>query len=678
MVGDARSADKGWAGRRTEERNSPKSSAVHGLSATPAPAVAARRRGAEPLPFELRPFVGHLPHDDLRTAARRARQLGVGADEVLVAQGVVDEAEATDLLATHLGLAVAAPEDAAPPPDAATAEAVLRTGVRIETPDGGRPRFTLAARGRDVRRLFRALRRDPGLAGRVRLAVPGAFRRAVLTAAGPMLAQAAVKRLPDRDPLKSAATLDPKRVLGRIALVVGLPLAGLVALAPEQGVLAVQALLSLVFLGWVSLRLASCTYDPPADLPPTLDDRQLPVYSLLVPLYREAASVPHLVTALGALDYPPEKLDIKLVVEADDAGTGAAIAALTLPPQMEEVPVPAVGPRTKPKALEVALAAARGSFVAIYDAEDLPEPDQLRRALEAFRTGGPKIACVQARLAIDNGDDSWIAASFAAEYAAQFDVLLPMLSALGLPILLGGTSNHFRRRVLDEVGGWDPFNVTEDADLGIRLARAGWQTRVISSTTYEEAPVTARAWVGQRTRWLKGWAQTLLVHLRQPGALMADLGVGPALALLLLAAGPFAAALVHPFCVALLLADLLRGVIGLPRGSMAEALTSALTFTTLFAGYAGTAAITYVGLRRRARVPGLKVVLGIPFYWLLLSAAAWRALIELLRRPHHWQKTEHGVARHRVAQAAALRRSPSKGVATSPEVGPAHAASAKA
>ncbi|MDI4657895.1 hypothetical protein [Xanthobacter autotrophicus] len=277
---------------------------MHGLCATAAPPVAARRRAAETLPSELRPFIGHLPHADLQAAAHRARRLGVGADEVLVAQGMVDEAEATGLLAAHLGLAVAATDETATPRDAPTAEAVLRTGVRIEAPDGARPRFTLAARGRDVRRLFRALRRDPGLAGRMRLAVPGAFRRAVMAAAGPTLAEAAVTRLPARDPLKSAATLDPKRVLGRIALAVGLPLALLLALAPEQGVLAVQALLSLVFLGWVSLRLAGCAYDPPADPPPTLDDRQLPVYSLLVPLYREAASVPHLVAALGALDYP--------------------------------------------------------------------------------------------------------------------------------------------------------------------------------------------------------------------------------------------------------------------------------------------------------------------------------------------------------------------------------------
>ncbi|QRG08762.1 glycosyltransferase [Xanthobacter dioxanivorans] len=335
------------------------------------------------------------------------------------------------------------------------------------------------------------------------------------------------------------------------------------------------------------------------------------------------------------------------MVEEDDAGTRAAIAAEGLPPHMEELAVPPVGPRTKPKALDVALPFARGTFVAIYDAEDLPEPDQLRRALEAFRAGGPSVACVQARLCVDNGEDSWISGHFAAEYAGQFDVLMPMLSALGLPILLGGTSNHFRRRVLEEVGAWDPFNVTEDADLGIRLARAGWATRVIASTTYEEAPVTSQAWLGQRTRWLKGWAQTLLVHSRSPRVLVRDLGARGTLALGVLTAGPFAAALVHPFCLALFAGDVVRGVVGLPCDTLAEVLTSALTYSTLAAGYAGSAVTAVAGLRRRGLPVRWWIILTIPAYWLLLSVAAWRAVGELVRRPHFWRKTEHGLGRRR-------------------------------
>jgi len=355
--------------------------------------------------------------------------------------------------------------------------------------------------------------------------------------------------------------------------------------------------------------------------------------------------VPGLVAALCALDYPREKLDIKLVVEADDAGTRAAIAALGLPPHMEEVPVPDIGPRTKPKALNVALPFARGSIVAVYDAEDLPEPDQLRRALAAFRSGGPKVACVQARLAVDNGDESWISGHFAAEYAGQFEVLLPVLSALGLPILLGGTSNHFRRNVLEEVGAWDPFNVTEDADLGVRLARAGYRTAIIGSATWEEAPVTARAWLGQRTRWLKGWAQTMLVHGRGFPSLRADLGWRATLGLAVLTAGPYAAALVHPFCVALLAFDMARGVLGQPVATLTEAVAAALATITLAAGYAGTAWTAIAGLKRRGLPVRWGVIATIPIYWLLLSLAAWRALAELVRRPHYWRKTEHGVSR---------------------------------
>lgn len=345
------------------------------------------------------------------------------------------------------------------------------------------------------------------------------------------------------------------------------------------------------------------------------------------------------------------------MVEADDHETRRAIAAFGLPPHMEEVAVPDIGPRTKPKALNVALAFARGRYVAVFDAEDQPEPDQLRRALAAFRAGGRSVACVQARLCIDNGDTSWISAHFAAEYAGHFDVLLPILSALRLPILLGGTSNHFRRDVLERVGGWDPFNVTEDADLGIRLAREGWRTRMIASSTFEEAPVSRRAWIGQRSRWLKGWAQTLLVHGRDPRSLVRELGWQQSLAFFVLTAGPYAAALVHPFCLALLGWHAAAGVLGEPCGSIAEVVASALTYSTFVIGYLGTALTMVVGLRRRRmRLPPL-LLPSIPIYWLLLSYAAWRALVELVRRPHHWEKTEHGISNRAPGGLASRLRS---------------------
>ncbi len=196
---------------------------------------------------------------------------------------------------------------------------------------------------------------------------------------------------------------------------------------------------------------------------------------------------------------------MKFVLEGDDHETRRALLGLNLGPPFEIIIAPPVGPRTKPKALNVALPFARGSFTVIYDAEDIPEPDQLRRALDAFRRGGNRLTCVQASLAINNIADNWRTRMFAANYAGQFDAFLPGLAALHLPFPLGGSSNHFRTAVLRKVGGWDPYNVTEDADLGIRLYRLGYRSAVLSSATYEEAPPPFVQWLKQRTRWYKGW-----------------------------------------------------------------------------------------------------------------------------------------------------------------------------
>jgi cellulose synthase/poly-beta-1,6-N-acetylglucosamine synthase-like glycosyltransferase len=204
-------------------------------------------------------------------------------------------------------------------------------------------------------------------------------------------------------------------------------------------------------------------------------------------------------------DWPRDRLDIKLVLEAGDRATVAAIRRRVASASYEIVIVPPIGPRTKPKALSYALAFARGEFVTVYDAEDRPHPLQLREAHAAFCRAGRDLACLQSSLVIDNGETSWLARLFTIEYAALFDGLLPALAKLGMPLPLGGTSNHFRRAALEAVGGWDPFNVTEDADLGIRLARFGYRAATIALPTLEEAPADLGPWIRQRTRWFKGW-----------------------------------------------------------------------------------------------------------------------------------------------------------------------------
>ena len=309
----------------------------------------------------------------------------------------------------------------------------------------------------------------------------------------------------------------------------------------------------------------------------------------------------------------------------------------------ELIIAPPAGPRTKPKALNAALPFARGAFVAVYDAEDRPEPDQLRRALEAFSGGDDRMACAQARLTIDNTADSWLARLFTAEYAGLFDVFLPSLAARRWPLPLGGSSNHFRTDVLRRIGAWDPYNVTEDADLGMRLARYGYRTTVIASTTYEEAPARLRPWLKQRTRWFKGWLQTWLVHMRAPAKLMRELGPTGFVVFQLLAGGSVLAALVHPF----FLFAFLREIATAGRGaSDAVTLHASLYGATLLIGYLTSIALAVVGLARRRLLDCAWALLLMPLYWLLLSLAAWRALDQLVRDPYRWEKTEHGLARN--------------------------------
>jgi cellulose synthase/poly-beta-1,6-N-acetylglucosamine synthase-like glycosyltransferase len=374
----------------------------------------------------------------------------------------------------------------------------------------------------------------------------------------------------------------------------------------------------------------------------------LPIYSVLVPMYDEAAMVPQLISSLRALDYPSDKIEIFLLTESDDAATLQALSRQVLPGHMAVIRVPPSNPRTKPKALNYALPLTRGAFITIYDAEDRPEPDQLRKAVAAFSKdsdkNGPRLGCVQAALNVTNGRKTFLSRHFALEYMALFDVFLPALSRLDLPIPLGGTSNHFRRSALIKAGGWDPYNVTEDADLGIRLARLGYTTQMINSTTYEEAPTRFGPWIKQRARWFKGWWQTWLVHMRHPLRLMHELGVPGFLTFQTIMLGVLISVLIHPFFLLMTLWAMSGA--GGPLYAAASGTGQVLVTFNLgnFAiGYLATAMLSGAGADRRGVKRILPVLLTIPLYWVCLSAAGFLALWELIRRPHHWNKTPHGV-----------------------------------
>jgi cellulose synthase/poly-beta-1,6-N-acetylglucosamine synthase-like glycosyltransferase len=324
-------------------------------------------------------------------------------------------------------------------------------------------------------------------------------------------------------------------------------------------------------------------------------------------MYREAKVLPELTDALRRLNYPPAKLDIKLVLEADDTETMAAARALHLPPLFEIVVVPPGEPRTKPRALNYALQFATGDLLVIYDAEDRPEPDQLMKAAAHFRRSGPEVACLQARLTFDNAAENWLTRQFTIEYASLFGGILPMLDRARLPIPLGGTSNHFRVPALRRVGGWDAHNVTEDADLGLRLYRCGLRAEMLDSVTYEEACCRLWPWLKQRTRWLKGWIQTYGVHMREPVRLARELGPAGFLAFQGHFAGVIIAALVHPLSYVLLAHDAMAGVIFEAAQTTLGRHLWLLALFNLAAGYAASLALGLftLGKRRRELMPQL-------------------------------------------------------------------------
>ena len=446
---------------------------------------------------------------------------------------------------------------------------------------------------------------------------------------------------------------------------------------------------------------------------------ELPVYTVLVPLYKEREIAEKIVSAALSLDYPRDKLDVKLLLEEDDAPTRSAVEGMELPECIEVVVVPKGLPRTKPRACNHGLERARGEFLVIYDAEDRPEPQQLKKAVSIFRRlensrRGKRVVCLQAKLNYYNPRQNWLTKFFTLEYTQWFDLFLPGLHALRVPIPLGGTSNHFRTETLKELGGWDPFNVAEDCDLGMRLYKRGFKTAVFDSTTWEEANSELGNWIRQRSRWVKGYIQTHLVHTREwfvsPGGPRVLRPVRLLMALILLGYGgvEFARAygewdpspILKVLVVwalaggALWLWGLLKGMVRLgPKGYGSFLLTvgglSAMLLLNPIYWFIGTCwiilrwrmwyerytddlrlhldpwsvvshvfwyativllvanavfiLINLVACSRRKLFDLAPYALAMPFYWVLISIAAWRGFLQLFTRAHHWEKTRHGL-----------------------------------
>jgi len=448
------------------------------------------------------------------------------------------------------------------------------------------------------------------------------------------LADAAASGLARRAPHLSArqtVTANQGRVFARFAGV-----AGLVGLAAPAlllaGLLAAAMVFFLAVMVFRLVLLGAAFWPAPARPSREGISVLLPGYTILIAMKDEAACVPQLARTVAAFDYPEDLLDIKLLIETGDEVTRAAILAQDWPARTELVVLPPGAPQTKPRALNYGLARATGAYVVVYDAEDRPHPGQLRAAAEAFAHAGPDLACLQAPLVGIPARGGWLARQWAQEYAIQFGLILPALARLGLPVALGGTSNHFRRDALVTSGGWDAWNVTEDADLGLRLARLGRRVGVIRSPTFEAPPEAASVWLGQRSRWLKGFVQTWLVLMRDPACVLRGLRPAGFASVQLTLGAAIVSALVHGpwalWCLACLVSPSLHlGAIG-GAGFCLSLSTGALS------------ALLAPGPWRWRR---LADIASMPLYWPLQTLAMARALWSLARRPHYWAKTPHEV-----------------------------------
>jgi glycosyltransferase XagB len=465
------------------------------------------------------------------------------------------------------------------------------------------------------------------------------------------IADEAANELWKQNPVLSARVVFSRsqKVIGFVGLGI---LAVLLIIWPIPTLIGIIAAVSLIFLSGTVFKFAvamiGAKYDVVERITAAeiaeLKDEDLPVYTVLVPVFREANIVAQLVRNLGDIDYPKSKLEVLVLIEEEDHETLNALEGANPPDYFHVVKIPKGHPQTKPRACNVGLFFATGEYLVIYDAEDRPDPDQLKKAIIAFRRGGDRTVCVQAALNYFNATENMLTRMFTLEYSYWFDYMLAGLDAADLPIPLGGTSNHFRTAPLIELGGWDPYNVTEDADLGIRASALGYRVGVINSTTMEEANTSVPNFIRQRSRWIKGYMQTSLVHARRPFSLLKQIGLKRFASFVLLIAGTPATFLgVIPLY---LLAIVLFFFNSENLNQLFPVWLLWICLANFLIGNSVMVYLSMMGPYKRGTFNLTLWALINPLYWLLHSIAAYKGLWQLLTNPHYWEKTEHGLTTH--------------------------------
>lgn len=613
-----------------------------------------------------------VPRERLLDEARRAQALGSDLIDLGLNEGWIDEGLLLVELAARLDVIKA---DVAPKPERGTniAESMRLNSYRARLSANDEPCRVIAPGGALVRALGEGRIVLPP--GRTVLVRRQDLVNVLLDTGADWLSLKATRTLPARFSARPREKQRSRNRYGAMAtsILAVVALMAMCVAAPIVLITALPLMLAPVFiLAALTALFAAAAAWPEARAAKPLPDHDLPRYTLLVPLYREARVLDDLIFRLSRLDYPRDRLEILFLVEQDDQETRDAIATrrehfprcilvLTLPPG---------SPRTKPRALNAALPFATGELIVVYDAEDAPEPDQLRRAAATFASAPRDMTCLQARLGIANPYDGWLAWRFAVDYAALFDTIKCGSARLGLPVPLGGSSNHFRLEALLRAGAWDAWNVTEDANLGIRLARFRHRIGDLPSTTWEEAPSTLGLWLNQRTRWMKGWMQTLFVQARAPRDLLGELGPFRALAISMTGLTVVFGALLLPLVVAAFIFRL-QSDLPLLSGDVAQKLADSALLISLSMALLIETVPPLMALAKRRSLRLVPALLFAPAIYALISFCAWRALLELVTRPYHWHKTAHGLMKREggVGQLRATREpsaEPQKQSAQSP------------
>ncbi|WP_066555291.1 glycosyltransferase [Croceicoccus bisphenolivorans] len=603
---------------------------------------------------------GIITLDQLDGAAMLAQRWQLPLTDVLMSRSVLDGRTFYGSLADRFGLSHVDLMDQPPEPALLHEDEVDDYMRELTVPwrrgESGRLVVATARPGPEA---MLHIRRRYGSAVDVVVTSRRALRHAVQDRFSASWTHRAVYELDERDPQMSARTVFTPWQLFAMWIAASACAAGAVV-APIATLIALNALMSVFYLGnfvfkgvaiWaggVDLAAQRREIDAAIGL---LHDEDLPIYTVLVPMFREPDVLPILAAALRRLDYPAAKLDIKIVLEEGDTATIDAARALRLEEIFEIVLVPPSHPQTKPKACNYAFRLARGEFTVIYDAEDKPEPDQLKRVVAAFARAPKKVACVQCRLNYYNRNENWLTRLFTLDYSLWFDLLLPGLERMGVPIPLGGTSNHFRTSVLRELHAWDPFNVTEDADLGIRMTQKGYATKLVESTTFEEANVSVGNWIRQRSRWIKGYMQTLLVHMRRPVRFTQQVGPMGVLGFVMFVGGTLLSGLLNPVFWAVFIVWAATQAAGFDIF-----FPPVLLYLSLFNLLAGNGLLIFLMMLAPFRRNWLELTPWAPTvvaYWVLLSIAAWKGLFQLVTNPFYWEKTEHGLSKHTAGELAA-------------------------